>query len=97
MNFSTGDTATLRIGVDGRDLAVNNGTVLFTIAVMTPECVRLSHEQRHLHTLALIEGGETYDHLVPTCKELDEWLSRLAREGLTLLDGSTHINVESKL
>lgn len=93
MNFTTGDTATLRIGVDGRELAVNNGTVIFTIAVMTPQCV----QQHHLHTLALIEGGETYENLISTCRVLDEWLSRLNRAGLTLLDGSTHINLQSKL
>lgn len=79
----------MRLSADGRELARNNGSVIVTIAVVNPTDLWQSHKERHLHTLALLEGEERYDHVAELLSPINTFIEDLKVSGLRL-DGDRH-------
>lgn len=75
----------LRISGDGRSIARNSDSTILTISVLDIRNPYSCHNQKNLHTLALLEGGEEYNHLKFACKSIDDFLKRLMSDGFAVL------------
>jgi len=61
--FVPGCTLRLRIGGDGRRVGKSKRNVILVVSVLNIGSA-LVHKDCHIHTIALIDGGESYDSLV---------------------------------
>lgn len=75
----------VRISGDGRSIARNSDSTILTISVLDIRTPYNCHKQKNLHTLALLEGGEEYNHLMFACKSIDAFLTRLMTDGFAIL------------
>ena len=79
----------LRVGGDGRSIYRHSNNILMVMALMDPEQPRRSHSQLFVHTLMLIDGGESHEILVDALKIVDSWIGCLRQNGY-VYDGKMH-------
>ena len=80
-SFSENPALWIRIGGDGRSIYRHSNNILMILALMDPENPRRSHTDLCVHTLMLIDGGESHELLVQALSVVDSWIDRLSNEG----------------
>jgi hypothetical protein len=68
---------TLRLGGDGRSIYRNSNNVLIILALMDELNSKKSHLANSVHTLMLIDGGESHELLLTGLQVIDEWIRKL--------------------
>ena len=82
----------LRIGGDGRSIHRHYNNILMILALMDPKDPRKSHSQLHVHTLMLIDGGESHELLLEALSVIDYWIENLTKNGFVYQDRLHMVN-----
>ena len=76
----------IRIGGDGRSIHRHSNNILMFMALMDPKDPRKSHSQLFVHTIMLIDGGESHELLMEALSVIDSWIKKLTQHGFVYQD-----------
>jgi hypothetical protein len=71
---------TIRLGGDGRSIHRNSNNVLIILALMDHRNPSKSHLDDSVHTLMLIDGGESHELLLTSLSVIDDWIKKLTAQ-----------------